>query len=171
MATDDKNDRSEVSLTAGTFFLVQSRVTPISSYCLSDQRTWGSLVLTGEVFPSYSNRNVSREFNKYCLVLGALPHDSLYLVADLIEPVSTVDLYTMLMVWLMSADQLTDFQRDLPQGGQEVNGSPASSCVSCCTNFPCCWLERIAPPWPNKQTSCEPAIPPRTWWQLCSSYP
>jgi hypothetical protein len=32
-----------------------------------------------------ANCNVGREFNKYCLVVEALPHDSLRLVANLIK--------------------------------------------------------------------------------------
>jgi hypothetical protein len=58
-----------------------------------------------------ANRNVTSEFNCYCLVVEALPHESLRLVADLLEQVPAVDPYTVLKGRLLSVHQLTDFQR------------------------------------------------------------
>jgi hypothetical protein len=43
-----------------------------------------------------ANRKVMREFNCYCLVVEALPHDSHHLVADLVEQVLAADPYTTL---------------------------------------------------------------------------
>jgi hypothetical protein len=57
-----------------------------------------------------ANRNVTRQFNRYCLVVEALPHESLRLVADLVEAVPAEDLYTVLKGRLLSVHQLTDFQ-------------------------------------------------------------
>ncbi len=57
-----------------------------------------------------ANCNVSREFNRYCLVLEALPHYSLRLVADLIKQVTAADPYSTLKGRLLSAHQLTDFR-------------------------------------------------------------
>ncbi len=53
---------------------------------------------------------VSREFNEYCLIVEALHHDSLCLVADLVEQVLTEDQYTTLKGPLMLVYQLKDFQ-------------------------------------------------------------
>jgi hypothetical protein len=58
-----------------------------------------------------ANRNINREFNKYCLVVEALSHDSLRLVTVLIKQVPAADPYTTLKRWLLSAHQLTDFQQ------------------------------------------------------------
>jgi hypothetical protein len=58
-----------------------------------------------------ANRNVTRQFNRYCLVVEVLPRESLRLVADLIEAVPAEDPYTVLKHRLLSAHQLTDFQR------------------------------------------------------------
>jgi hypothetical protein len=57
-----------------------------------------------------ANRNVTRQFNRYCLVVEALPHESLRLVADLVEAVPAEDLYTVLKARLLSVHPLTDFQ-------------------------------------------------------------
>jgi hypothetical protein len=57
-----------------------------------------------------ANRNVTCKFNRYYLVVEALPHESLRLVADLVEQVPAVDPYIFLKGRLLSAHQLTDFQ-------------------------------------------------------------
>jgi hypothetical protein len=57
-----------------------------------------------------ANRNVTREFNCYCLVVEALPHESLWMVANLVEQAPADNPYTALKATLLSAHQQTDFQ-------------------------------------------------------------
>jgi hypothetical protein len=99
-----------------------------------------------------ANRNVTREFNRYCLVGEALPHESLRLVADLVEQVPAVDLYTVLKGRLFSAHQLTDFQQtealfDMPAlGSRKLSQLMAAMLEVCphgaekCILFPCLFL-------------------------------
>jgi hypothetical protein len=59
----------------------------------------------------FANRNVTREFNRYCLVVKALTNESLQMVADLVEWAPADNLYSPLKARLLSAHQQTDFQR------------------------------------------------------------
>jgi hypothetical protein len=102
-----------------------------------------------------ANRNVTREFNKYCLVMEALPHDSLWLVADLIEQVPKADPCTTLKGRLLSAHQLTDFQLAealfdmLALEGRKPSQLMAAMLEVClrgaekCILFPCLFLRRL----------------------------
>jgi hypothetical protein len=102
-----------------------------------------------------ANRNVTRQFNKYCLVVEALPHESLRLVADLVEAVPAEDPYTVLKGRLLSAHQLTDFQRadslfDMPAlGARKPSQMMAAMLEVCprgaekCILFPCLFLRRL----------------------------
>jgi hypothetical protein len=102
-----------------------------------------------------ANRNVTRQFNRYCLVVEALPHESLRLVADLVEQVPGVDPYSVLKGRLLSAHQLTDFQRaealfDMPAlGGRKPSQLMAAMLEVCprgaekCILFPCLFLRRL----------------------------
>jgi hypothetical protein len=58
-----------------------------------------------------ANRNVTREFNRYCLVVNALPYDSLRLVAKLVEQVPAVDPYTVLKGRLLISSQISRERR------------------------------------------------------------
>jgi hypothetical protein len=96
-----------------------------------------------------ANRNITREFNRYCLAVEALPHESLRLVADLVEQAPAVDPNTVLKGRLLSAHQLTDFQRaealfDIPAlGGRKPSQLMAAMLEVCprgaekCIIFPC----------------------------------
>jgi hypothetical protein len=84
-----------------------------------------------------ANRNVTRQFNKYCLVVEALPHESLRLVADLIEAVPADDPYAVLKGRLLSAHQLTDFQRadslfDMPALGARKPSQMMAAMLEVC---------------------------------------
>jgi hypothetical protein len=84
-----------------------------------------------------ANRNITREFNRYCLAVEALPHESLRLVADLVEQAPAVDPNTVLKGRLLSAHQLTDFQRaealfDIPAlGGRKPSQLMAAMLEVC----------------------------------------
>jgi hypothetical protein len=51
------------------------------------------------------------EFARYCLVVGALPHDSLRRVADIVETPPVDNPYTVIKQRLLGAHQMTDYQR------------------------------------------------------------
>jgi hypothetical protein len=88
-------------------------------------------------------------------VVEALPHESLHLVADLVEQVPAVDPYTLLKGRLLSAHQLMDFQRaealfDMSAlGGRKLSQQMAAMLEVCprgaekCILFPCLFLCRL----------------------------
>jgi hypothetical protein len=51
------------------------------------------------------------EFARYCLVVGALPHDSLRRVADIVESPPPENPYTVIKQRLLGAHLMTDYQR------------------------------------------------------------
>jgi hypothetical protein len=51
------------------------------------------------------------EFARYCLVVGALPHDSLRWVADIVESPPPENPYTVIKQRLLGAHLMTDYQR------------------------------------------------------------
>jgi hypothetical protein len=55
-----------------------------------------------------ANRNITREFAKYCLVVEVLSYNSLRLIVNLIKQVLAVDPYMTLKGCLQSTHQLTD---------------------------------------------------------------
>jgi hypothetical protein len=96
-----------------------------------------------------------REFNCYCLVVEALPHESLRMVANLVEQVPAVDPYTILKGRLFSAHQLTDFQRtetlfDMPALGSRKTSQLMAAMLEVCPHgaekcilFPCLFLRLL----------------------------
>jgi hypothetical protein len=54
---------------------------------------------------------VTGQFQKYCLVVAALPHESLRVVADVVEAPPAAEPYDVLKGRLLASHQLTSFQR------------------------------------------------------------
>ncbi len=90
---------------------------------------------------------MTQEFNQYCLVVEALPHGSLRMVADLVEQAPAANPYTVLKGRLLSSHQQTDFQWaemlfDMPAlmaSMLEVCPRGAEKCIL----FPCLFLRRL----------------------------
>jgi hypothetical protein len=56
-------------------------------------------------------KGVTGQFDRYCHVVAALPHDSLRLVADLVEVPPTASAYDDIKQRLVASHQLSDFQK------------------------------------------------------------
>jgi hypothetical protein len=56
-------------------------------------------------------KGVAGQFDRYCHVVSALPHDSLRLVADLVEAPPTETIYDDIKQRLVASHQLSDFQK------------------------------------------------------------
>jgi hypothetical protein len=56
-------------------------------------------------------KGVTGQFDQYCHVVAALPHDSLLLVADLVEVPPTASAYDDIKQRLVASHQLSDFQK------------------------------------------------------------
>jgi hypothetical protein len=56
-------------------------------------------------------RGVDDQFQRYCLVVSALPHESLRLVADIVEAPPSSQPYTTLKDRLLASHQMTGYQR------------------------------------------------------------
>jgi hypothetical protein len=59
----------------------------------------------------FAAHGIINEFARYCLVVGALPHDSLRRVADIVETPPQDTPYTTIKQRLLGAHQMTDYQR------------------------------------------------------------
>ncbi len=59
----------------------------------------------------FTAHGVVDEFARYCLVVGALPHDSLRRVADIVESPPPENPYTIIKQRLLGAHLMTDYQR------------------------------------------------------------
>jgi hypothetical protein len=56
-------------------------------------------------------RGVADSFQRYCLVVSVLPHESLRLVADIMEALPATEQYQVLKDRLLASHQLTGYQR------------------------------------------------------------
>jgi hypothetical protein len=56
-------------------------------------------------------KGVAGQFDRYCHVVSALPHESLLLVADLVEAPATEIIYDDIKQRLVASHQLSDFQK------------------------------------------------------------
>jgi hypothetical protein len=59
----------------------------------------------------FAAHGIVNEFARYCLVVGALPHDSLRRVADIVETPPQDTPYSTIKQRLLGAHQMTDYQR------------------------------------------------------------
>ncbi len=57
----------------------------------------------------FAAHGIANEFARYCLVMGALPHDSLRRVADIVETPPQDTPYTTIKQRLLGAHQMTDY--------------------------------------------------------------
>jgi hypothetical protein len=60
---------------------------------------------------NFSVHNVTGQFQRYCLVVAALPHESLRTVADIVEAPPAADQYDVIQARLVAAHQMTSYQR------------------------------------------------------------
>jgi hypothetical protein len=59
----------------------------------------------------FTVKQLTDEFQRYCHVVGALPHESLRLVADLVEAPPSAMPYSAIKGWLLSSHQMKGYQR------------------------------------------------------------
>ncbi len=100
-------------------------------------------------------KGVSEQFDRYCHVVVALPHESLRLVADLVEAPPTESPYDDIKQRLVASHQLSDFQKAeklflmQPLGGGKPSEMMAAMLEYCPrgeekTNlFACLFLQRL----------------------------
>jgi hypothetical protein len=60
---------------------------------------------------SFTVKKIEAQFDRYCHVVAALPHESLRLVADLVESPPTETPYDDIKTRLVASHQLSDFQK------------------------------------------------------------
>ncbi len=125
---------------------------------------------------------VSEQFDRYCHLVLALPHESLRLVADLVEAPPTKTPYDDIKQRLVALHQLSDFQKAeklflmQPLGSRKPSEmmaakrqtySPVFFCRGCPERFGCYWpgsTTRTPRPWPSKRTSCGPFMTAGRRW-------
>jgi hypothetical protein len=100
-------------------------------------------------------KGVAEQFDRYCHVVAALPHESLRLVADLVEAPPTEAPYDDIKQRLVASHQLSDFQKAeklflmQPLGGRKPSEMMAAMLEYCPrgeekTNlFACLFLQRL----------------------------
>jgi hypothetical protein len=124
----------------------------------------------------FAAHGIANEFAHYCFVVGALPHDSLRRVADIVETPPQDTPYTTIKHRLLGAHQMTDCQRaeklylSPPIGDRKPSEMMAAMLEMCPrgeekTNlFACLFLQRLpreirvfSPEWTTRTPSC--------WWR------
>jgi hypothetical protein len=60
---------------------------------------------------TFAVKHVTRQFDRYCHVVATLPHESLRMVADLVEAPPAATAYNDMKNRLVASHQLTDFQK------------------------------------------------------------
>ena len=60
---------------------------------------------------SFTVKKIEAQYDRYCHVVAALPHESLRLVADLVESLPTETPYDDIKTRLVASHQLSDFQK------------------------------------------------------------
>jgi hypothetical protein len=144
---------------------------------------------------TFAVKRVVAQFDRYCHVVTALPHESIRLVANIVEGEPSDTPYDDIKKWLVASHQLSDFQKaerlfQMPAlGGRKPSELMAAMLETCPrgeekTNlFACIFLQRLScwprpttrtrRPWPPRWTSCGPSTTPPTAaaaWQLCRRY-
>jgi hypothetical protein len=118
------------------------------------------------------------QFDRYCLVVATLPHESIHLVADIVEGKPSQTPYDDIKQRLVASHQLSDFQKaerlfQMPALGgckpselmaamlkTRPTSSPASSFTGCQGRSGSCWprpTTRTRRRWPHRRTSCGPS--------------
>ncbi len=100
-------------------------------------------------------KRVVAQFDRYCHVVAALPHESIRLVADIVEGEPSETPYADIKQWLVASHQLSDFQKaerlfQMPTlGGRKLSELMAAMLETCPrgeekTNlFACIFLQRL----------------------------
>ena len=103
----------------------------------------------------FASRRVTNSFDKYCLLVGALPHESLRLIMDLARAPPAVDPYEAVKARLMQSHELTEFQRvekimSMPPLGSRKPSQLMAAMLELCPTgqdklpfFTCCFLQRL----------------------------
>jgi hypothetical protein len=103
----------------------------------------------------FTVRQLTDEFQRYCHVVGALPHESLRLVADLVEAPPQENMYTAIKGRLLASHQMTPYQRAeklfaLPALGSRKPSDLMASMLEICQRgeektelFACLFLQRL----------------------------
>jgi hypothetical protein len=129
-----------------------------------------------------------------CQVVASLTHEFMRRVSDPVEQRPDQDPYELMKARLLTALQLTDYQRadklfELPGLGARKPSELMSQMLEICPRgeershlFTCLFLRRsgsCSPRWttrtrrssPSRQTSCGPCTPTTAWWQPCIWWP
>ena len=100
-------------------------------------------------------RGVTTQLDRFCHVVGSLPHEVMRACADLVETTPAEDPYTQLKDRLLAAHQLTPYQRgekllDLPMLGANKPSELMNQMLELCpkgeetgTLFQCLFLRRL----------------------------
>jgi hypothetical protein len=100
-------------------------------------------------------RNITNQFERYCNVVAALPHESLRLVADIVEAPPNETPYSALKERLVASHQLTSFQRAeklfaMPALGSRKPSDLMAAMLEICPRgeektelFACLFLQRL----------------------------
>jgi hypothetical protein len=103
----------------------------------------------------FASRRVTNSFDKYCLLVGALPHESLRLVMDLCRDPPQERPYEAVKARLMQSHELTEFQRvekimSMPPLGARRPSQLMAAMLELCPAgqntspfFTCCFLQRL----------------------------
>jgi hypothetical protein len=104
---------------------------------------------------AFAVKHVTSQFDKYCHTIAALPHESLRLIADLVEAEPSETPYDDVRQRLVASHQLSDFQKAErlfqmpPMGGRRPSEMMAAMLETCPrgeekTNlFACIFLQRL----------------------------
>jgi hypothetical protein len=130
---------------------------------------------------SFTVKKIEAQLDRYCHVVAALPHESLRLVADLVESPPTKTPYNDIKNRLVASHQLSDFQKAerlflMPPLGSRKPSEMMAAMLETCprgeekTNLFACiflqrlpersgscwqeWITRTRRSWLSRQTSC-----------------
>jgi hypothetical protein len=103
----------------------------------------------------FTVKQLTDEFQRYCHMVGASPHESLRLVADLVEAPPSATLYSAIKSWLLSSHKMTGYQRaeklfNMPALGSRKPFDLMAAMLEICPRgeektdlFACLFLQRL----------------------------
>jgi hypothetical protein len=104
---------------------------------------------------TFAVKHVTGQFDRYCHVVAALPHESLRMVADLVETPPAATAYDDIKNRLVASHQLTDFQKaeklfQMPALGSRKPSDLMAAMLETCPRgeeksnlFACIFLQRL----------------------------
>jgi uncharacterized membrane protein YgcG len=104
---------------------------------------------------TFAVKHVTGQFDRYCHVVAALPHESLRMVADLVEQPPAATAYDNIKNRLVASHQLTDFQKaeklfQMPALGSRKPSDLMAAMLETCPRgeeksnlFACIFLQRL----------------------------